>query len=378
MDYAYGFAGLGIGLALLGALLFLLHNRRVGSLPRKSAQVVPRKASAQPQRSRRGLVDKASRNGLERIHADVRRFGWHGVRVKGRSGGAGYLFTVGLWQTYRHPEILLFAPEEDPSGMLKPLQKVCQAVSEDTVFSAEQAHPRLFDDFPGVFGEVDPTWYGEYFGAARAFYGDESFPALQLFWPDRQGLFPWEDSCAAPVRAWQPLLFEEAPAEAPRPGRTLTPPQGQDPDAAGEGLRLRASDLFADLSEVDPKHLIKDWLWLTGEELHPFQVTIFGDLFLASQDGSIYFLDTGRGTLQEAAPDQRSWKSRLADPPAEWFHTNVLMDLLENGPRPAAGKVFSWKVPLSANGEERAENVSVADARLHLGQAARAARAALS
>jgi len=369
--------------------------------------------------ARQALVDTAPRNGLERIQGDVRRFGWHGVRVKGREGGGGYLFTVGLWQTYRHPEIVLFAPEEDPSGMLKPLQRVCQAVSQNEVFQAEQTHPKLFDSFPGVFGVVDTGWYDQFLGAAVAYYEGEAFPALQLFWPDRQGLFPWEDDCAPSVRAWQPLLFEEAPSETSQRedfeeaafegGR----PEGGDLEAgefetenlehedlqheefeyeaprpaSDEDLQLRASDLFADLSDLDPGQVMKNWLWLIGEELSPLQVTIFGDVFLTpssenqssenqSSDGPVYFLDTGRGTLEEVAPDRGIWKRRLADPPAEWFHTGVLMDLLERGERPAKGRVFSWKVPLSAGGEEDADNTTVADARLHLGQTSRAAQAA--
>jgi len=49
--------------------------------------------------------------------------------------GAGILFTIGLWQSYRHPEIVLFAPSEDPGGCLG-VSAGCGARQRSEIFEA--------------------------------------------------------------------------------------------------------------------------------------------------------------------------------------------------------------------------------------------------
>lgn len=34
--------------------------------------------------------------------------------------------------------------------------------------------------------------FANFLGWSRWFYGGDEFPCLQLVWPDRSGLFPWE------------------------------------------------------------------------------------------------------------------------------------------------------------------------------------------
>ena len=55
---------------------------------------------------------------------------------------------------------------------------------------------------------LDTVWFRWFVGYAIWFYGQESFPLLQLFWPDRKGAFPWEVGADDGLREAQPRLHE--------------------------------------------------------------------------------------------------------------------------------------------------------------------------
>ena len=56
------------------------------------------------------------------------------------------------------------------------------------------------------FLTVDKSWYKAYFGYGYWFNGTWDFPALQIVWPDKQALFPWEDDFNPNWKWGQPLL----------------------------------------------------------------------------------------------------------------------------------------------------------------------------
>ena len=62
-------------------------------------------------------------------------------------------------------------------------------------------------DFPVLIRQVHPSWYRDLFGAALGFYGRPPLPIVQAIWPDRSGLFPWEDGVGEACRSNQPWLW---------------------------------------------------------------------------------------------------------------------------------------------------------------------------
>jgi len=65
----------------------------------------------------------------------------------------------------------------------------------------------LQDPYRCAFREVDRQHYSDYVGYALWFYEHDPFPLMQCFWPDKKGLFPWDDGCNHYVKNAQPLLF---------------------------------------------------------------------------------------------------------------------------------------------------------------------------
>lgn len=64
--------------------------------------------------------------------------------------------------------------------------------------------------FPFFFGEVEPRYYPLYPKGAVDYYGSQSFPLLQVVWPDEGGAWPWEEAFSARFYGMQPLLFDPA------------------------------------------------------------------------------------------------------------------------------------------------------------------------
>jgi hypothetical protein len=306
--------------------------------------------------------EAAGRAAIARARKDVELYGWHVVMIQG-DGEPGFLFTIGLWQSYRHPEIVLFAPSEDPSGMAGRIQAVAERVSEEEVFEADSTHESLFGRFAGAFRTVDCVWYPWFLGTAMAFYGGIDFPVLQLFWPDGEGTFPWDQGFSAELFPFQPHLFESTAAPA-----NLPPSVASEIEASGslKTQTLSASDLFIDLESAKSDLLLEDWRWLVGPDAEVLRVTIFGDLFLSTPDGHVHWLDTGAGLYEEVAETLEEWGRAAQARGPEWFHLKALLDLRELGVDLTAGQVYSWTQPPMLGGEETAENVGFIDAFVHI------------
>ena len=73
-----------------------------------------------------------------------------------------------------------------------------------------QVYGDIADGLEVVFLPVALPAYNEYLGYANWFYADlpAPYPALQMVWPDPNGVFPWQPGYDARFRRAQPLLGE--------------------------------------------------------------------------------------------------------------------------------------------------------------------------
>jgi hypothetical protein len=131
-------------------------------------------------------------NDVERtVVTDIEEFGWHGVsRFPGESQPDHY-YTVGLRQTYDHPEILIVGLAGDvPHGMARAL---VGAIADGASFGAGDRSDAILEGYDVTFSSVGPDVSRKWLPLAAWYYDDDSWEALQLLWPDRAGLFPGED-----------------------------------------------------------------------------------------------------------------------------------------------------------------------------------------
>jgi len=138
------------------------------------------------------------------INADIEKYGCHIVLVEADDYLPAFAYSIGLFQTYHHPEVICFglAPE-----VLKTLiQEAHQLVKQGKKLIPGHLFPEFLKGYHTQFLRVSPAYYPDYFGSAQRFYYPHNFPALQLVWPDKQNKFPWEASFNADLKFSQPLL----------------------------------------------------------------------------------------------------------------------------------------------------------------------------
>lgn len=150
-----------------------------------------------------------------RLLADVTTIGWHHVHVQSDGKEPAFAFSLGFFANYGRPEIIVFGlPAKTANEFLNIVAiKVAGGQEELVPF---KAYENIAEDSRIAFIPVARRYYPAYLGYAGWFYQSirADFPLLQMVWPDRSGVLPWESGYDLGLASAQPLLYEPAsPAE---------------------------------------------------------------------------------------------------------------------------------------------------------------------
>ena len=128
-----------------------------------------------------------------RLLSDVENIGWHVVGILGDDVGPPYAFTVGLYHTFEHPEVMIVGLEPRSGGNL--LNVLADQIQMGKRFGNLESVEFADVGFPLGFRAVNTEYYDSYLGYALWFYRSQDFPVLQCVWPDKALVFPWDDDC---------------------------------------------------------------------------------------------------------------------------------------------------------------------------------------
>ena len=138
------------------------------------------------------------------IRQDVAKHGFHTAFVEGDGYLPRFSYTIGLFHSYGHPEIICFGLKASVLNTV--LIQAGQLVAQGESLRTNHVYTNFLEAFRVQFLMVDEAYYADYFGEAGHFYQGWHFPVLQLIWPDQQQRFPWEAEFYAPWKYQQPLL----------------------------------------------------------------------------------------------------------------------------------------------------------------------------
>jgi hypothetical protein len=131
-------------------------------------------------------------------------------------------------------------------------------------------------------------------------------------------------------------------------------------------MEINLDDLIVDFQSEMSESLTDDWTWLIGTDKKVILISIIGDMFLANQNGSIFWLDVGQGKVEMVADDQTEFERKLTDVEQvnEWFMIDLSSQLL-SGMKLKPGELYSYKQLPILGGDYVTENFEPTSMAVH-------------
>lgn len=148
----------------------------------------------------RHAIDKFEQKAID----DVRAFGIHVIAVGEDSIGPGFVYSIGLFETYAHPEIIIVGLRQELAHSL--LNNMAADIKQGRTFNSQDFHDGVLDGFVCYFGDVKRELYEDYVGWDIWFYDGENFPLVQCVYPTVLGKFPWDKDFPEDSRWFCPML----------------------------------------------------------------------------------------------------------------------------------------------------------------------------
>ncbi len=161
------------------------------------------------------MLDAKKRGGLSRGDAEFLRiideYGWHVMsvapRVDSEDKQEWFSYSTGLYMRFQHPEIILCGLDDNQATYI--INDIGDEVKAGRKFQLDEDCSDIFaNNVKCRFRAVHPSQYGEYVCFSQWFYESDDFPVWQCFWPDRNGHYPWDETCHPDAVELQPLLYK--------------------------------------------------------------------------------------------------------------------------------------------------------------------------
>ena len=143
---------------------------------------------------------------------DVEEHGLHVLNVLPGQDTPGWSYSVGLWRSYGHPEVVVFGLDDRVGHLL--LNTIAGEIRAGRPFRADGEYDSVLEGYRCAFKPVATVWYGPFFGWASWFYRGDDYPVLQCVWPDKEHHWPWELAFREKWLWSQPLLWHTDHVEA--------------------------------------------------------------------------------------------------------------------------------------------------------------------
>jgi hypothetical protein len=125
-----------------------------------------------------------------KVISDIKEYGWHVVKVFSKRGGPDFAYSIGLYESFGHPEILVVGLGLDTMHQI--INNVGADVKTGKTFHAGFQYADILDNYDCAFREVLKDYYADLFGWGISHYQGTGFPAVQCVWPNRDHRFPWD------------------------------------------------------------------------------------------------------------------------------------------------------------------------------------------
>src|SRR5690242_10539853 len=114
---------------------------------------------------------------LERaIRTNIAKYGWHVQHIFGEGKAPRFSYTIGLYQTYKHPELVILGLRHEIMDTM--IRNVVDRIKAGEQLADGSRADSILQGFDCLFRTVEWRWYPQYFGRAIDFYHLTPFPVL--------------------------------------------------------------------------------------------------------------------------------------------------------------------------------------------------------
>lgn len=139
----------------------------------------------------------------QKIIDDVKEHGWHVMKVMEEAGLPPFAYSIGFFENYRHPEIIVFGLDLDLMHAM--INFAGQDIKNGKRFESRGFYSDLIASYDCWFTDV-PVEHCSKAGWAVWYYKNRDFPLRQCIWPTTQGIYPWEKDYPKDLHKRQPIL----------------------------------------------------------------------------------------------------------------------------------------------------------------------------
>jgi Domain of unknown function (DUF4262) len=150
--------------------------------------------------------EKEMREGDKKLLSDIDEYGCDVIYVLAEDDLPPFCYSVGIWKSSGAPELIIVGLNEQVSFVL--INDYNSRIKNGESFQDGQTSGEFLEGFDCLFRELNKENYEEYLGSNLWLYGGDNFPVLQLIYPDKNGVWPWQSEASESFKKWQPLLGE--------------------------------------------------------------------------------------------------------------------------------------------------------------------------
>jgi hypothetical protein len=148
-------------------------------------------------------LDEKERSFVSRL----RQHGWFCTSVSEDEQTPRFSYTTGFWLSANHPELITFSMKSEIAHDI--FWHVFRDAKDGCPLTVGKRTDAVFANLPAYAFPIAKKYYANLLGWSRWFYAGDEFSCLQIVWPDRAGLFPWENGFDVQFQADQLDLTEQ-------------------------------------------------------------------------------------------------------------------------------------------------------------------------
>jgi hypothetical protein len=126
---------------------------------------------------------------------------------------------------------------------------------------------------------------------------------------------------------------------------------------------MNLADYLIEQKGHDWSSILADWAWLLPSGLTVWIVNRFGDIVFVPEDGSIWFLDVGAGSVKQLATSREDFSAQVdvGDNADNWLLISLTDKCVAAGLVLQPGQCYTFKIAPVFGGKYAIENIEVGD-----------------